>query len=80
MNNGAITHVVQNEGWEYSHITFALPDGQQVDVQVRLHKPGELSRKRWEVCAWHIADEAVDAMGQKMATFEFPLDTSIYPT
>lgn len=68
----------QMDGWECRHITFDLPDGQKVDVMVRLHKPSDLHRKRWEVTAWHIPNEDEDPMGQKMACFEFPLDEQAY--
>lgn len=73
-----ITEHVQAQRGELRWVSFGLPDGQQVDVMVRMNRPGECQKPRWEVTAWHIKDDMLDPHGQKMACFELPVDTTVY--
>lgn len=65
----------QEHGYERGHIMFILPDGQRVEVLLRL-MPAEIQSARWEASTWLVND---DQSTRRLANFEFPLDTSVYP-
>lgn len=76
MVDGRITVTDTRDGWEVATATFRLPDGQSVQVLARLCRT-EHKAACWELTAWEVDDDSISH--RRVANFEIPLDTSVYP-